>query len=130
MPAKLNKEVLIDIDLSVDAEIERTILDRVGVKPKVTSTMLDATHLLFVHVAPGSCRAMSTSSASWRSAIRSQHIVAVMGKTIDQVYWQFPPEESLKPVGGGPAMTLFRKPHRHLDPADTLAELIFTSSWS
>jgi cation diffusion facilitator family transporter len=101
--AKLNKEVLIDVaDLSVDAEIERAILDRVGVKLKVTSTMLDATHcLLFVHVVPGNLPANVDFKRIMEVGDQiKQHIVTVMGKTIDQVYWQFPPEEGLKPVGG------------------------------
>lgn len=101
--AKLNKEVLIDVaDLSVDAEIERAILDRVGVKLKVTSTMLDATHcLLFVHVVPGNLPANVDFKRIMEVGDEiKQHIVAAMGKTIDQVYWQFPPDESLKPVGG------------------------------
>ncbi len=101
--AKLNKEVLIDIaDLSVDAEIERTILDRVGVRLKVTSTMLDATHcLLFVHVAPGNLPANVDFKRIMEVGDEiKRHIVDAMGKTIDQVYWQFPPEEGLKPVGG------------------------------
>ena len=95
MLAKLNKEVLIDVaDVSVDAEIERTIRERVGVELKVTSSLLDAEHcLLFVHVAPGRLPA----NVDFKRVMEigdeiKQHIRAGMGKTIDQVYWQFPPE--------------------------------------
>jgi zinc transporter 9 len=93
--AKLNKEVLIDVaDVGVDAEIERAIRDKVGVKPKVTSTLLDANHcLLFVHVAPGSLPANVDFKRIMEIGDEiKQHIRAGMGKTIDQVYWQFPPE--------------------------------------
>ena len=93
--AKLNKEVLIDVaDVGVDAEIERAIRDKVGIKLKVTSTLLDANHcLLFVHVTPGSLPA----NVDFKRVMEigdeiKQHIRAGMGKTIDQVYWQFPPE--------------------------------------
>jgi cation diffusion facilitator family transporter len=93
--AKLNKEVLIDVaDVGVDAEIERAIRDKVGVKLKVTSTLLDANHcLLFVHVAPGSLPANVDFKRIMEIGDEiKQHIRAGMGKTIDQVYWQFPPE--------------------------------------
>jgi cation diffusion facilitator family transporter len=93
--AKLNKEVLIDVaDVSVDTEIERAILDRVGVELKVTSSLLDAEHcLLFVHVAPGSLPANVDFKRIMEIGDEiKEHIRAGMGKTIDQVYWQFPPE--------------------------------------
>ena len=93
--ARLNKEVLIDVaDVSVDAEIERAIRDRVGIDLKVTSSLLDAEHcLLFVHVAPGRLPA----NVDFKRVMEigeeiKQHIRSGMGKTIDQVYWQFPPE--------------------------------------
>lgn len=95
MLAKLNKEVLIDVaDVSVDAEIERTIRERVGVELKVTSSLLDAEHcLLFVHVAPGKLPANVDFKRIMEIGDEiKQHIRAGMGKTIDQVYWQFPPE--------------------------------------
>jgi cation diffusion facilitator family transporter len=102
--AKLNKEVLIDVaDVNVDAEIERAILEKVGVELKVTSTLLDADHcLLFVHVAPRSLPA----NVDFKRVMEigdeiKRHILAVMGKTIDQVYWQFPAEERLQSTGSG-----------------------------
>jgi cation diffusion facilitator family transporter len=102
--AKLNKEVLIDVaDVSIDAEIERTIREKVGVELKVTSTLLDANRcLLFVHVAPRSLPA----NVDFKRVMEigdeiKQHILAVMGKTIDQVYWQFPAEERLQSVRSG-----------------------------
>ena len=104
--AKLNKEVLIDVaDANVDAEIERAILERAGVRLKVTSTLLGADHcLLFVHVAPGRLPA----DVDFKRVMEigdeiKRHVLAVMGKTIDQVYWQFPPEERLQPAGSGSA---------------------------
>jgi cation diffusion facilitator family transporter len=102
--AKLNKEILIDVaDVGVDAEIERAILDKAGIRLKVTSTLLDAEHcLLFVHVAPGSLPANVDFARIMEigDQIR-RHILDAMGKTIDQVYWQFPAEEGLRPAGGG-----------------------------
>jgi cation diffusion facilitator family transporter len=102
--AKLNREVLIDVaDVGIGAEIERTIREKVGVELKVTSTLLDADHcLLFVHVAPKSLPA----NVDFKRVMEigdeiKQHILAVMGKTIDQVYWQFPAEEGLQTVGSG-----------------------------
>jgi cation diffusion facilitator family transporter len=102
--AKLNKEVLIDVaDVGVDAEIEREIREKVGIKLKVTSTLLDANHcLLFVHVAPGSLPANVDFKRIMEVGDQiKQHIASVMGKTIDQVYWQFPPEDNLQTIGGG-----------------------------
>jgi cation diffusion facilitator family transporter len=102
--AKLNKEVLIDVaDVSIDAEIERTVREKAGVRLKVTSTLLDADHcLLFVHVAPKSLPA----NVDFKRVMEigdeiKRHVLAVMGKTIDQVYWQFPPEERLQSEGRG-----------------------------
>jgi cation diffusion facilitator family transporter len=102
--ARLNKEILIDVaDINVDAEIERAIREKAGVKLKVTSSLLDAQHcLLFVHVAPGSLPANVDFKRIMEVGDQiKRHSVAVLGKTIDQVYWQFPPEESLRTVGGG-----------------------------
>ena len=102
--AKLNKEVLIDVaDVNVDAEIERAILDKAGVRLKVTSTLLDAEHcLLFVHVAPGNLPANVDFARIMDIGDQiKRHVRDVMGKTIDQVYWQFPAEERLRLVGGG-----------------------------
>jgi cation diffusion facilitator family transporter len=95
--AKLNKEVLIDVaDVSVDVEIERAIRERVGVELKVTSSLLDAEHcLLFVHVAPNKLPANVDFKRIMEIGDEiKQHIRVGMGKTIDQVYWQFPPERS------------------------------------
>lgn len=103
MLAKLNKEVLIDVaDVSIDTEIERAIREKAGVKLKVASMLLDADHcLLFVHVAPGSLPANVDFKRIMEVGDQiKQHIAAVMGKTIDHVYWQFPPDEGLRIVGG------------------------------
>ena len=93
--AKLNKEVLIDVaDVNVDAEIERAVREKAGVELKVTSSLLDAEHcLLFVHVAPGKLPANVDFKRIMEIGDEiKQHIRARMGRTIDQVYWQFPPE--------------------------------------
>ncbi|NJM92303.1 MAG: cation diffusion facilitator family transporter [Rhodospirillaceae bacterium] len=102
--AKLNKEVLIDVaDVGIDAEIERAIREKVGIDLKVTSSLLDAEHcLLFVHVAP----ARLPANVDFKRIMEigdeiKQHIRGRMGKTIDQVYWQFPTEERLRLVSGG-----------------------------
>jgi zinc transporter 9 len=102
--AKLNKEVLIDVaDVNIDAEIERAVLERAGVRVKVTSTLLDADHcLLFVHVAPRSLPANVDFNRVMEIGDEiKRHILAVMGKTIDQVYWQFPLEERQQSAGSG-----------------------------
>ncbi|HXV31937.1 MAG TPA: hypothetical protein VD840_16545, partial [Sinorhizobium sp.] len=101
--AKLNKEVLIDVaDVSIDAEIERAILDKAGVRLKVTSTLLDAEHcLVFVHVAPGSLPANVDFARIMEIGDQiKQHVRDVVGKMVDQVYWQFPAEERLRLVAG------------------------------
>ena len=95
--AKLNKEVLIDVaDVGVDAEIERAIREKVGVDLKVTSTLLDADHcLLFVHVAPTSLPANVDFARLMEIGDEiKRHILVAMGKSIQQVYWQFPPKQS------------------------------------
>jgi cation diffusion facilitator family transporter len=102
--AKLNKEVLIDVaDLGLDAEIERAVRERVGVELKVTSSLLDAEHcLLFVHVAPSRLPANVDFKRIMEIGDEiTQHIRGRMGKTVDQVYWQFPTEERLRLVSGG-----------------------------
>jgi cation diffusion facilitator family transporter len=102
--AKLNKEVLIDVaDIGVDAEIERAIRQKVGIELKVISSLLDAEHcLLFVHVAPGRLPANVDFKRIMEIGDEiKQHIRGRMGKTIDQVYWQFPAEEHLRLVSGG-----------------------------
>ena len=96
--ARLNKEVLIDVaDVTVDAEIERAIRDKVGIELKVTSTLLEADHcLLFVHVTPTRLPANVDFQRIMEIGDEiKQHIRAGMGKTIDQVYWQFPPEAGM-----------------------------------
>lgn len=101
--AKLNKEVLIDVtDIGVDAEIERAIREKVGIELKVTSSLLDAEHcLLFVHVASSRLPAHVDFKRIMEIGEEiKQHIRHRMGKTIDQVYWQFPAEERLRLVGG------------------------------
>jgi cation diffusion facilitator family transporter len=102
--AKLNKEILIDVaDVGIDAEIERAILDKAGIRLKVASTLLDAEHcLLFVHVAPGSLPANVDFARIMEIGDQiKRHILDAMGKTIDQVYWQFSAEEGLRPAEGG-----------------------------
>jgi cation diffusion facilitator family transporter len=103
--AKLNKDVLIDVaDVTVDAEIERAVRERTGVELKVTSSLLDAEHsLLFVHVAPGKL----APNVDFKRVMEigeeiKRHVQTRMGKTIDQVYWQFPAEERLRLVSGQP----------------------------
>jgi cation diffusion facilitator family transporter len=91
--AKLNKEVLIDVaDLDVDAEIERVITAKSGIRIKVASTMFDSNRcLLFVRVSPADIP--DSVDFARLAAIGDeikQHIASKMGKTIDHVYWQFP----------------------------------------
>lgn len=93
--AKLNKEVLIDVaDRGIDAEIERAIRDKTGIELRVATTLMDADHcLLFVHVTPANMppHVDFNRIATIGDEVK-QHIAATMGKTIDHVYWQFPPE--------------------------------------
>lgn len=103
--ARLNKEVLIDVaDLGLDAEIERAVREKTGVELKVASSLLDAEHcLLFVHVAPGRLPANVDFKRIMEIGDEiKQHIRTRMGKTIDQVYWQFPADERLRVVSGRP----------------------------
>jgi cation diffusion facilitator family transporter len=103
--AKLNKEILIDVaDRGVDAEIEQAIKDKAGIRIKVASTLVDADHcLLFVHVSPADVPANVdfTRIAAIGDELK-QHIAAKMGKTIDQVYWQFPPDRAAPEQGRAP----------------------------
>lgn len=103
--AKLNKEVLIDVaDLGLDTEIERVVRERTDVELKVTSSLLDAEHcLLFVHVAPGKLPANVDFKRIMEIGEEiKQHIRTRMGKTIDQVYWQFPADEVPRNVSSRP----------------------------
>ena len=93
--AKLNKEVLIDVaDPGIDAAIERAIKDKSGIRIKVASTLVDSDRcLLFIHVAPANLPAgIDFARITEIGDQLKQHIAATMGKTIDHVYWQFPPE--------------------------------------
>jgi cation diffusion facilitator family transporter len=101
--ARLNKEILIDVaDISIDAETERAIREKVDIELKVTSSLLDATHcLLFVHVAPGSLPANVDFKRIMEIGDEiKHHIRGRMGKTIDQVYWQFLAKERPGLVSG------------------------------
>jgi cation diffusion facilitator family transporter len=91
--ARLNKEVLTDLaDLRIDAEIERAIRERAGIDLKVVSSLMDAEHcLLFVHVAPETLpRDIDYARLTAIGEDIKAHIAKVMGKTVDDVYWQFP----------------------------------------
>ena len=93
--AKLNKEVLIDVaDTSIDAEIERMIKDKAGIRIKVASTLVDSDRcLLFIHVSPADVPShIDFARLTEIGEQLKQHVASVMGKTIDQVYWQFPLE--------------------------------------
>jgi cation diffusion facilitator family transporter len=95
MLAKLNKDVLIDIaDLKIDAEIERAIRERAGIELKVVSSLMDSEHcLLFIHVSPAALPA--SIDFNRLTAIGEEikaHIAKALGKTVDHVYWQFPPD--------------------------------------
>ena len=95
--AKLNKEILIDVaDADVDAEIERVIADRSGIRIKVASTMFDSNRcLLFVRVRPADIpQGIDFGRIAAIGDEVQQHIAATMGKTIDHVYWQFPAAEA------------------------------------
>jgi divalent metal cation (Fe/Co/Zn/Cd) transporter len=91
--AKLNKEILIDVaDLDVDAEIERIIAAKSGIRIKVASTMFDSNRcLLFVRVQPADIpQGVDFARIAAIGDEVKQHIASTMGKTIDHVYWQFP----------------------------------------
>lgn len=98
--AKLNKEVLIDVaDIDVDAEIERTITAKSGIRIKVASTVFDSNRcLLFVRVSPTDIpdKVDFARLAAIGDEIK-QHIASTMGKTIDHVYWQFPSDAGSEP---------------------------------
>jgi len=96
--ARLNKEILIDVaDVGIDAEIERTIKEKAGIRIKVASTLVDSDRcLLFVHVSPADVPSnVDFARLTEIGDELKQHIASVMGKKIDQVYWQFPPEAKL-----------------------------------
>lgn len=100
--ARLNKEVLIDVaDTGIDAEIERTIKDKAGIRIKVASTLVDSNRcLLFVHVSPADVPSnVDFARLTEIGDQLKQHVASVMGKTIDHVYWQFPPEATLRREG-------------------------------
>ena len=91
--ARLNKEILIDVaDVDVDAEIERIISAKSGIRIKVASTMFDSNRcLLFVRVEPADIpREVDFARVAAIGDEVKQHIASTMGKTIDHVYWQFP----------------------------------------
>jgi hypothetical protein len=94
----LNKEVLIDVaDTSIDAEIERMIKDKAGIRIKVASTLVDSDRcLLFIHVSPADVPShIDFARLTEIGEQLKRHVASVMGKTIDQVYWQFPLEMKL-----------------------------------
>ena len=91
--ARLNKEVLIDVaDADIDAEIARVVEAKAGIRIKVASSMVDTGRcLLFVHVSPVDMpKDIDFARVTAIGEMLKQHIAAVMGRTVDQVYWQFP----------------------------------------
>jgi divalent metal cation (Fe/Co/Zn/Cd) transporter len=92
--ARLNKEMLIDVaDTGLDAEIERLILARAGIRIKVASTMIDGDRcLLYVQVAQPDIPAdLTFAKVTEAGNLLKKHVSASMGKTIDHVFWRFSP---------------------------------------
>lgn len=95
--ARLNKEILIDIaDVGIDAEVERIITAKSGIRIRVASTLVDSSRcLLFIHASPADIpRNVDYARLTEIGELVKQHVSSAMGKTIDHVYWQFPLEPS------------------------------------
>lgn len=92
--ARLNKEMLIDVaDTSVNNEVAGLIKAQSGIEIDVASTLVDVDRcILFVHVAVGDIpHDVDFARITAVGEKLKQHIAAKTGKTVDQVYWQFPP---------------------------------------
>jgi zinc transporter 9 len=93
--AALNRRLLID---TADTELDRASAEFLvarGVPADVSSIVLDVDHsIVFVRVKPGHAAGRdATESYALGEALKA-HIRTKRGKTIDAVYWKFPPASS------------------------------------
>jgi solute carrier family 30 (zinc transporter), member 9 len=88
--AAVNRRLLIDAsDPALERELLR-FLDDQGVRVEVRSVVVDDGHdVVFIHVPPGEATDALASHALGE-ALRA-HARVALGKTIDEVYWKFPP---------------------------------------
>jgi zinc transporter 9 len=95
--ASINRRLLIDI---ADADLDRAarkFLAGQGVSADVRSIVVDDDHaVVFLRTRPGGTRPSDTSdSYALGEALKTQ-LLADAGKTIDEVYWKFPPASSAR----------------------------------
>jgi zinc transporter 9 len=90
--AALNRRLLID---TADTELDRAsaeFLAARGVPADVSSIVLDVDHsIVFVRVRPGHAAGRDTAESYALGEALKAHIRTEHGKTIDAVYWKFPP---------------------------------------
>jgi zinc transporter 9 len=90
--AALNRRLLID---TADTELDRAsaeFLAARGVPADVSSIVLDIDHsIVFVRVRPGHAAGRDTAESYALGEALKAHIRTQHGKTIDAVYWKFPP---------------------------------------
>ena len=88
--AAINRRLLID---TADATLDRAATEFLaarGVPAEVRSIVLDAnSSVVFVRVEPGHWAGHDTESYALGQALKA-HAQALLGKTIDAVYWKFP----------------------------------------
>jgi len=90
--AALNRKLLID---TADIELDRAsaeFLAAHGVPANVSSIVLDVDHsIVFIRVKPGHAAARDTAESYALGEALKAHVRSKHGKTIDAVYWKFPP---------------------------------------
>ena len=90
--ASINQRLLID---SSDLELDRVahaFLSAQGVQAEVSSVVLDDDHsIVFVRALSGGARPVDTADSYALGETLKAEIRSVDGKTIDEVYWKFPP---------------------------------------
>jgi zinc transporter 9 len=90
--AAINRRLLID---TADTDLDRAsaeFLAARGVSADVSSIVLDADHsIVFVRVKPGHAAGRDPAESYALGQALKAHIGTKHGKTIDAVYWKFPP---------------------------------------
>lgn len=102
--ARLNKEVLIDVaDTDVNREVAELVKTQSGIDIDVASTLVDLDRcILFVHVATTDIpKNVDFARITAIGDLLKQHITDKTGKSVDQVYWQFPTALRSTPAQGG-----------------------------
>jgi len=90
--ASINRRLLIDFsDVDLDRAAQR-FLGEQGVVAEVSSVVVDDDHaVVFLRARSGGARPFDTSDSYALGEALKAHVLATADKTIDEVYWKFPP---------------------------------------